>query len=594
MAATEQFTKREPARKRLDRMFQEHKSEAEPYEELWRQIADFLLPDRPRFLHQRRDKRRRAGNSRILDNTALQALTIAKSGLLAQEASPAGKWFQLMPTKPGLMDEPGVLEWLDKVRDILLTVFDRSNLYNALGDLFEDELAFGTAAMGQFANADNVLRFEVFPIGSYFLGNDSKGDVVIFCREFTMTARQLLARFGEKAISKAVKRELENGGRESKVRIRHIIMPNNAAGRGAGSKFLPYHEIYWEKENGISQAGELEDQPFSGAFQDVGENGGILQQAGYHEFPIIVLRWGRDTEDVYANRCPGIDALGDIKQLQEMVRVFTNGTEKMVNPPIIGGPGLEGRPVTMVPGAKTIDPDMAGGGTGARELHQTRLPLRDLSEFIQRIQDRIERTFMLQLFLAILRDTRGTPATAEEVRARVEEKSTILGPIQERHSDDGYDKIIDRGFNMLVRLSEPDWKDGEDGILPQPPQALADEDIRVRYVSQTAQAQRTVAIGSVERHAQFVGGLAEIHPGALDVFNPDEAVRKHAEANNVPPEITNSKEIVAELRAQRQEQQQQQAMAQAAPGLAKAAKDSASAVPQEGSVLESLMPGLAG
>jgi len=568
MAVAEFMTSR---RGRLDHRFKQLEKHRTDFVPLWKDLAQYILPNRPRFLKSDVRKRSKERYGRIRDNTATRASGVAASGLLAGLAGPSRPWFNMETTRPALSDDHATKVWLERVRDVVLAVFDRSNFYTALGNFLQDEVVFGTSAMSILADRDDFIRCEVFPVGSYSLSTNAKGTVDGFQREFNMTAEQMQDEFGFERLSVTARHALMQGQSQDAFVVRHRIAVNPDADPGAlGAEFLPFSEVYWEKV-AVNDA----DTPNWGATGESLANRapGVLRESGYHEFPIIVGRWDANVEDVFSPRSPGIDSLGDIKQLQEMVRVFTNGLNKMVNPPIVAGPGIKANPISQMAGGQTIDPDIAGGGTGARPLHETRLPLRELDESIQGVRERINQTFMTHLFLMLLQDARGTPPTAEEVRARIEEKSTILGPVLERHSDDVFDPVIDRVSAMLMRASEPDWKNGDDGVLPQPPPALEGEKLRVQYVSEIAQARQSVNLGGLERHMQFTGSMSELNPDAMDLVNMDRVVRVHADALSIDPEVTQSEEIVERIRQQRQQQRMMQEAAAAAPGLAKAAKD---------------------
>jgi hypothetical protein len=560
-------------RARYDHRFTQLDKYRRDFVPLWKDLAQFILPNRPRFLKSDTKKRSKERHGRIRDNTATRAAGVARSGLLAGLAGPSRPWFNMEGTRPGAVEDHASRVWLEKVRDVILAIFDRSNFYTALGSFLEDEIVFGTSAMAVLSDPDDFIRCEVFPVGSYSLSQDYTGTVDGFQREFNMTVEQMQDEFGFERLSVGAKQQLMEGNSQAVFVVRHRIAVNPDVQQGAvGAESFPYTEVYWEKVGGLSRDEDTPNWGATGAPVDP-LGGGVLKMGGFHELPVIVGRWDAATEDVFSPRSPGIDSLGDIKQLQEMVRVFTNGLNKMVNPPTVSGPGLHANAISQMAGHNTTDPNLASGGTGVRPLHEVNLPLRDLDDAISGVRDRINQTFMTHLFLMLLQDSRGTPPTAEEVRARIEEKSTILGPIMERHSDDVFDPVIDRVANMLMRASEPDWDNDQDGILPQPPPSLRGEPLRIQYVSEVAQAREAVNLGGLERHIQFVGGLGELNPDALDNLDTDRATKVHAAALAIDPEVSRSEEVVAQIRAERQAQRQQQEMLAAMPSLAGAAKD---------------------
>ena len=60
--------------------------------------------------------------------------------------SPARPWFELRVADPGLNEFQPVRIWLDAVRDIMVEVFIRSNIYTVLAGTFLDLGVFGTSA----------------------------------------------------------------------------------------------------------------------------------------------------------------------------------------------------------------------------------------------------------------------------------------------------------------------------------------------------------------------------------------------------------------------------------------------------------------
>lgn len=544
------------------------------YVDRWKELAKFLLPTRPRFMAG--DATRDKSNPFIVDSTATQALTVAKSGLLTGLASPSRPWFTLTTQDEALDAIPAVKVWLEKFRDVLLAVFEQSNFYTALGQLFEDDMVFANAAMAMLEDRERVLRCHVFPIGSYAIAQDTDGRVTMFGREFNMTVRQLVREYGLEALPLNLRDTAGHPQRwEDSVEVRHIIMPNPALAPGdyrpAASR--PFVEVYWLKQPRGGVGSAVDEPNWTGSDIANGDIG-LLRSGGYDEFPIIVSRWDRNDEETYGSRSPGIDALADVKQLQKQVRTGSNALAKMVDPPLVGGMGVKNRAVSLVSGSVNIDPDMTGQQSRLQSLHEVNLRLDHLEQSNEQLRTRIRRAFMEDIFLMLLGDARNQPPTAEEVRAREREKLTVLGPVYERKADDVFDPAIARVAGIVIRQADFYWRMNEDApILPMPPPELSGVEWVPRYVSEVAQAQKLVGLASIERHLTFVGNLATLYPGALDVPRLDDMIREHAEVVGVSPRLVNGQATVEGNRMARQQAQAQAAAQQAAPGLAKAAKD---------------------
>ena len=156
---------------------------------------------------------------------------------------------------------------------------------------------------------------------------------------------------------------------------------------------------------------------------------------------------------------------------------------------------------------------------------------------MEQVRLRIRRAFMEPLFLMLIGDSRATPPTAEEIRAREREKAAVLGPIQERHSDDVFDPAIDRISAIILRRAAAAWATGREGMIPPPPPELQGADLRIEYVSEVAQLQRMAGLSGLERHVQFVAALAPIAPASVDVVDWDAVVRAHGDGMSIPAEL---------------------------------------------------------
>src|SRR5690606_16556122 len=110
------------------------------------------------------------------------------------------------------------------------------------------------------------------------------------------------------------------------------------------------------------------------------------------------------------------------------------------------------------------------------------------------------------------------PKNQLELSQRNQERLQQLGPVLEQLHGEWLNKMVDRTFNRVVRL----WQEGV-GIMPDPPQELANQPLQVRFVSSLALAQRSFEVQAIERFTAYVGSLAQVKPTALDKFNEDEA-----------------------------------------------------------------------
>lgn len=528
----------------------------------WRDCADYILPRRPRFFVSDSNKGDRR-NQKIIDSTGTLAARTLRAGMMSGVTSPARDWFRLTTPEPELAEFGNVKIWLDLVSQRMRTVFIRSNLYNALPIIYGDLGVFGTACMLVEEDFQDVVRFYPFPIGSYKLSNNDRLKVDVFQRDFQMTVRQIVDRFGKKlngdidwdVFSLQIKNLYEQGLMEEWVQVSHVIMPNEEYDpKKPLSKYKKYTSCYYE--TGFRSSGSsnyLSGEPDQDKF---------LSEKGYDFFPILAPRWEVTGEDVYGTTCPGIEALGDIKQLQLGERRGMQAIEKMINPPMTAPTSLRNSKASILPSDVTFV-DVREGQQGFRPAHEVNFRIDALENKQQQVRQRISRTFFEDLFLMLANSDR-RQITAREIDERHEEKLLALGPVLEQLNQDLLDPLIDICFDIMNRQ----------GLIPPAPDELQGMPLKVEYISIMAQAQKLVGIAGIERFAGFVGNLVANtqQPSILDKVDLDQMIDEYGDAVSVPAKLVRSDDAVEEIRAQRAKQQQAQAQAEQAAISANAAK----------------------
>ena len=300
----------------------------------WRDLGDFIFPRRPRFSvtdTNRGDIR----NYKIIDSTPTLAARILIAGMSGGITSPAREWFRLTTPDPELAEVGAVKEWLYLVERRMNTVFSKSNVYNIFPILYGDMGTFATGAMFVEEDFQQVIRCLSLPIGSYKIANDARGRVNVFMRDFRMTVRNLIEKFGRDQkggeiqwdrFSVKVKSLWEIGQTETWIDVRHVIEPNeDYSEAGVHAKYKKYSSCYYERGTLQGDQNYLSGNDYEK----------FLSESGYDYFPVLCARWSVTGEDTYGTNCPGMEALGDIKQLMLGERRTMQAVEKGINPPMI-------------------------------------------------------------------------------------------------------------------------------------------------------------------------------------------------------------------------------------------------------------------
>ncbi|MGH9811535.1 MAG: portal protein [Candidatus Acidiferrales bacterium] len=528
-------------RQRKVRRWRHLVQERQSWDTHWRELSDFIQPRRSRFLDSEEQNDGKKKHSNIINGSATWAHRTLAAGMMSGVTSPARPWFRLTTPDPELAELGRVKEWLHDVEELLRDAFAGSNLYKCLPLVYEDLGLYGTGAMLLESDAEDRLRGYVFPVGSYCLAQSARHSVNAIFRQTAFTVGQLRepeAGFDWEQAGDRVKQLHQQGHLDEWVKVLHVIEPNadyRQGGMGYAGK--RWSSCWLELEADLNR-----------------EDKGELRRAGYDEFPLMAPRWKTTGEDVYG-ASPGMDALGDVKGLQQLEKNKGRMADKIVDPPLAGPGKLRGQNVSLVPGAITYLDDM----NGAKLEPVVVVPpaaIQVAGLEISHHEERINRAFYADLWVSLMQVERGA-MTAREVAERHEEKLLQLGSVTENLQDELLEPIIDRAFGIGMRS----------GWFPPPPEELAGVDLKVEFIGLLAQAQKRVRTTDVERFTGYALTLAQAKPEVLDKVDFDQVVDEYANATGVPPSIIRTDEQVAEIRAQRAEQQAQmqaQAEAQAA------------------------------
>lgn len=536
------------------------KSERSSFDAQWQEIADYIAPARVRFTASDRNqaiKRR----SKIIDSTASFALRTLQSGMHAGLTSPARPWFKLTTPDPDLAEHGPVKDWLHIVTQRMLLLFQKSNLYNSLPIVYGDLGGFGTAAMSVVPDVRALFRTYAYPLGSYVLGQDSRGRVSTFIREYELTVRQLIEQFGGEdgrpikhgeqidwdRFSQAVKAMWDNSQYESPVQVVWAVAPNPEAREGAiNAKYFKYVSCYFERS------------------RDEADRSKMLRESGFKSFPILAPRWDIIGEDSYGQECPGMIAIGDVKQVQSMERKKAQALAKIVDPPLVGPAALRTQKTSLLAGDVTYV-DQREGQSGLRPIHEIGLNIEHLMNDEERVTRRVQRAFYEDLFLMLAQSDayRGAqPVTAREVEERHEEKLLALGPVIARTDDELLDPLIDRVFDMME----------EEGLMPDAPEELHGIELGVEYISILNQAQKLVGVVGQDRFLQTMVPLAQEFPQVRAKIDINRLVNNYGEMLGIDPRVIVSDEAADAAVAAQQKAQQAAQSAAVAKDTATAAK----------------------
>ena len=532
------------------------KQEREPYVPQWLEISRHITPSRGRFLSSASKNRNEARErwNRIYDSTAVRAANILAAGLMSGMTDPSSQWFALTTGSPDLDESQAVKVWLDQVQRIMEMAFTRTNTYQALHQGWRDVGCYGIMAM--VITEDVHDGFHCYPLaaGEYCVGVDYRGVPDTLYRRFSMTAGQLVERYGREKVSRAVVQNYDAGKVDQEYKLIHAIEPRfDRNPRKRDNRNMPWRSV-------VLQIDKDDDKS------------GVLEESGFLEFPCVVGRWGASASDIYSEEAPGMIALGDTLQLQHQQLQKGNAIDYQINPPLIMPTAARDNEIDFEPGGRSYI-DAPSQKDVVQSAWQVPTDINALRQDIAEVQQRINAAFSVDMFLMLSGQQLGK-MTATEVAERHEEKLMMLGPVLSRLNNEVLKPLIERTFNILLRQQE----------FPPPPPELQGAEIQVEYTSMLARSQRAIRANSLDQFLSRIGQVAQFKSEVLQKIDAFRMVDEYADYLSVAPSVVVPTEV-AQAQLQAQQEAQQQAMQaeqlqQGADALSKLGK-----IPSDGSTM---------
>ncbi len=498
----------------------------------WCDISNLVAPSRSTEEDRVRGRDR---SIRTYDNTATVAASRLSSALSSLLISQALRWFILKPVDPSV-DARDARLWMDQAQDILFAIFrsPTSGFYSAMGEVFDDIVAFGTGAL--FTGITDVIRYSALPLSEVYIANNQHGRVDHMFRSKWWNATQAARFFGVENLSEAAKKDLEARDRLTKERqYLHVVMPNDGIGNlnidiPRNKRFI---SVYLDKEQAH-----------------------IVSVGGFEEFPYSVARWKIASGEVYGTS-PADESIDEIRLINAMKKTLIATAEKAADPPLlVDDDSVLGKLRTMAGG---ITYRRAGSSVDQMPVGDPRITLETVTE---------ARAFIQQAFFNdILQLPLQDRMTATEVLERRNDQRQTMAPFTSRIQEELLTPTISRTIAIAIRS----------GILTPPPASLGNSGIRVEYVSPLAISQQTSEIQAVQVWINTLLPLAQIDPDVLLSVNTEELPGSNARALNVPERLIRSVEEVRQIKERRRIDQEILNAAQTGQQVAEVAKTAAEA-----------------
>jgi hypothetical protein len=431
----------------------------------------------------------------------------------------------------------------------------QSNFYLEAAKLIANSALTGTAAMLIEEDKESVVRYKTFPTGQYYMGVDYRGRANEFMRIFPDTAANIVREFGEENCSESVVRSAKDRKSSgTKYDVLHYVGPNDEYdGQNLfgfkGKKFVSAYIELGPAGHGSSNSREYDQRSIDNK---------VLRKSGYHECPIVGHRWGADASDNYGSMYPGLMALGLNKSLQKTHKLYLQGLELQMKPPMQASLNSRNQQIQMLPGFVN-HVDMTSGG--AKPLFDARPDMQSGAAFMDFVENKIRNIFFNDVFL-MLSNNRRSGTKAREIESLDQERMMLMSPVLESFTDEFLDPCIERTHNIIERR----------GLHPIPPPQFQGQKYEVEFINILSTTLKMQGIASMDRVMAVSGQIGAAHPEVLDNVNWDRFFNVYASRTDVDPRVLATPEEIAATRDGRRAQAEQQAMQQQAQMGAETAK----------------------
>ncbi len=487
------------------------------HEPTWQRINELIYPDGTPPWAGGGDGAATRGE--IYDNSAEDAADMASSALHAMTTNPATRWFEL-----GLFDEVFARDthagaWLWKHTTKMLRCFRHpSSRFNLAMDEDNKQLiALGNSCLHVEPRAAKLPLYRACDMGRVAWGENADGEIDIVGREFELTARAAVNKWGADVPEQVWKMAESPGQAYDLVTFLHVNEPRTERDRSKRDRRnMAYRSVYL-----------CLTHP------------GIVRDGGSHELEYICSRWSRRVNEIYGRGC-GHKGLGDTEILQRMNRTTMLAGERTVDPPLLSPDDEDMGPISLKARAiNRVRPEYLSNGAYPRPmLTNTRVDIG--LELIQDRRELVRRAFLKQL-IELSRDPKFTATQFLSLEA---ESKRGLAPLLGRQQVERLGPIVSRTFNILSRIP---------GVFDEAPPELQAMPLQPNFDSPDAKAMRLGVARSISQSFELLEPTIKAtgDEALWDNFDLDEGMRAQADGIGIPSSILRPLDVRDRMREQR-------------------------------------------
>lgn len=540
-----------------------HKDAKQKFEEIKNGWLDKLLWTTPsRAKHLLGIDREKINGYPIFDGTHLLAQRSFVAGFLEGNTSASRPWLRYVHPDKDLNRYTPNREFLDKVSDRALAHLSGSNFYHEAGQFYYDFGVVDTGAHIIKKRGNSVHFYTLYP-GSYFIVNNAFGDVEILIREFALSAKALVNRYGKKKdgmydwtpFSKKVKELYERTDTTCKIECVEIYMRNKDynPSQPLGGVNRAWTSVVYE--TGVYSASGFNNQSYE---PNDRKDPKYLEISYYRRRPFIV---GKAQGDLYGEKGPTTDAIGLIRSLNKKAVSKDIAIEKMLDP-TTQGPASIRKSYLTTQARRHIPLDATAAAQGGmRAVYEINPAINALMMDVDDMRQQVNKFYYADflLFLSSNPKTR----TATEAQGVMDEQKSVIGPNLQS---------LNKTYNTVIAEYMLDFVIENDEYIGEIPEDLQGAWIETEFTSPFAQAQKAFDLPQINQFVAQWSQIAQLIPSAWNNININKLAQIYEDRYQLPAGLNNPATEVEAMMRQAQEQAQRQQQLEALPKAAAATK----------------------
>ena len=513
------------------------KSIRAPYESEWQDIAKYFAP--------RSAGGWRNATTKPIISTPRRMLSVFTS-IMHDVLTPKGQiWHTLKPSDG--RDDVTTLQYCEQMNDKLFHARygGGSGFGSAMLECYESLGAFGSMILyTEEGYGDIPILYRCIPLSECYLTKNAFGRVETIYREFTMTALQMVRRFGADNVSPSVLELAQDvQKRHRKITVVHGVFPFDQFDGDMDSTTPVLGGDVAKNDSALGDDLAHVDSPirpdfaFAGVYIDMTHKT-VLQRGGYYEFPYHHADYAPSSIEPYSQGPAGV-ALPDVKLLENQTRLVMRSAEKSIDPPMATVEKLSRR---LRLDAGSVNPGMVNsqGQVLAQPLGITGNIAIGL-EMMDKTSHNIGRPFFADLLMLIANKPN---MTAQEVMQLTAEKSMMLGPVTE-DPERALSGMVKRELGILFRRL---MRMGKGHGLDMNALKIIIDDLQVIYTSPMARLRREVSGQGLENMLVLLEKLQSLGIAGTDNINGDAVIRDMAKTYGVASKVLYTESDVDSMR----------------------------------------------